>query len=65
MAVGKLFHQAIAQQDRSKKQLRVLATSLQLFSQQGYERMTTHDIARLASVAQGTVYNSIGRKMLC
>lgn len=46
----------------SQKQQDVLKACLKLFSEQGYDRTTTADIANLAGVSEGTVYKHFKNK---
>lgn len=61
-SVETLFAQSLEQSELSVKQQDVLKACLTLFSQQGYDRTTTGDIAELAGVSEGTVYKHFKNK---
>ncbi|WP_461215899.1 TetR/AcrR family transcriptional regulator [Lacticaseibacillus sp. GG6-2] len=54
--VATLFQSSVDTEALTDKQKAVLKASLTLFAQKGYEATSTHDIAALAGVAEGTVY---------
>ncbi len=55
-------HKRTFQRDREAKRARVLAVARRLFSVQSYEATTTAEIARLAGVAEGTVFHCFRNK---
>lgn len=57
-----LFDQTLAESDLSDKQKAVLQASLTLFSEKGFTRTTTSDIAQAAGVSEGTVYKRFKTK---
>lgn len=57
-----LFSASLADSQLSTKQQAVLKASLKLFSEQGYDRTSTQEIARVAQVSEGTVLNSLKPK---
>lgn len=61
-SVETLFANSLAASDLSQKQQNVLKACLTLFSEQGYDRTTTADIANLAGVSEGTVYKHFKNK---
>ncbi|KRN21879.1 TetR/AcrR family transcriptional regulator [Lacticaseibacillus camelliae] len=61
-SVETLLANSLAQSDLSEKQQNVLKACLKLFSEQGYDRTTTADIANLAGVSEGTVYKHFKNK---
>ncbi|VDG30833.1 TetR/AcrR family transcriptional regulator [Lactobacillus sp.] [Lactiplantibacillus mudanjiangensis] len=61
-SVEKLFEKTLAESDLSIKQQRVLKTSLELFSTQGFDRTTSSEIAARAGVAEGTVFKQFKTK---
>ena len=48
-----LFSASLADSQLSTKQQAVLKASLKLFSEQGYDRTSTQEIARVAQVSEG------------
>ena len=54
-----LFSASLADSQLSTKQQAVLKASLKLFSEQGYDRTSTQEIARVAQVSEGTVYKPV------
>ncbi|MFD1442058.1 TetR/AcrR family transcriptional regulator [Lacticaseibacillus hegangensis] len=61
-SVETLLANSLAKSDLSQKQQNVLKACLKLFSEQGYDRTTTADIAKLAGVSEGTVYKHFKNK---
>lgn len=57
-----LFSESLDQSDLSAKQQAVLRASLELFSQKGFDRTRTRDIADRAAVSEGTVYKQFKTK---
>ncbi len=57
-----LFSASLADSQLSTKQQAVLKASLKLFSEQGYDRTSTQEIARVAQVSEGTVYKQLKTK---
>ena len=57
-----LFSSSLAESQLSAKQQAVLKASLNLFSEQGFDRTSTKDIAQLAGVSEGTVYKQFKTK---
>ena len=57
-----LFSASLADSQLSTKQQAVLKASLKLFSEQGYDRTSTQEIARVAQVSEGTVYKQFKTK---
>ncbi|WP_258088336.1 TetR/AcrR family transcriptional regulator [Weissella fangxianensis] len=57
-----LFEKSLHTMDISDKQKAVLQASLTLFSEKGVENTSTSDIAKLANVAEGTVYKQFKTK---
>ncbi|MBU9790152.1 helix-turn-helix domain-containing protein [Lentilactobacillus sp. TOM.63] len=57
-----LFSESLDQSDLSAKQQAVLRASLELFSQKGFDRTSTRDIADRAAVSEGTVYKQFKTK---
>lgn len=57
-----LFDQSIDTSNLSPKQKSVLQASLTLFSEKGFSETKTTDIARVAGVAEGTVYKKFKTK---
>ncbi|EHO48912.1 TetR/AcrR family transcriptional regulator [Lentilactobacillus kisonensis] len=57
-----LFNESIDQSNLSTKQQAVLKASLELFSEQGFDRTSTKDIADRAAVSEGTVYKQFKTK---
>lgn len=57
-----LFAQMLTNLPVTAKQKAVLRASLQLFAKQGFDQTSTHDIARLAQVSEGTVYKNYRTK---
>ena len=57
-----LFSASLADSQLSTKQQAVLKASLKLFSEQGYDRTSTQEIARVAQVSEGTSTNSLRPK---
>lgn len=60
--VSKLFNETLNEMNISAKQKAVLQASLQLFSEKGFENTSTNEIASLANVAVGTVYQQFKSK---
>lgn len=60
--VTDLFNQSVNDSDLSAKQKSVLQASLTLFSEKGFDRTSTSDIAKLANVSEGTVYKQFKTK---
>ncbi|QAS70307.1 TetR/AcrR family transcriptional regulator [Oenococcus sicerae] len=56
---GQMIHKMA---DLPPKQQRILAASLNLFAEKGFDKTTTEDIANAAQVAQGTVYRRFKTK---
>lgn len=56
------FSESLDQSDLSAKQQAVLRASLELFSQKGFDRTSTRDIADRAAVSEGTVYKQFKTK---
>ena len=46
----------------TERQRRVIESALILFSEQGYDKTSTSDIAKKAGVAEGTVYKQFKNK---
>ncbi|KRL98811.1 TetR/AcrR family transcriptional regulator [Liquorilactobacillus satsumensis] len=61
-SVNVLFTHALADTALSAKQKEVLKASLVLFSEQGFDRTSTSDIAKKAGVSEGTVYKQFKTK---
>lgn len=61
-SVEDMVMQTLHSSDLSAKQKAVLQASLTLFSDKGYDRTTTQEIAELAHVSQGTVYKRFATK---
>lgn len=57
-----LFSSSLAESQLSTKQQAVLKASLSLFSEKGFDRTSTKDIAQLAGVSEGTVYKQFKTK---
>lgn len=57
-----LFSSSLADSHLSAKQQSVLKASLQLFSEKGFDRTSTKEIAQLAGVSEGTVYKQFKTK---
>ncbi|TLF39323.1 TetR/AcrR family transcriptional regulator [Lacticaseibacillus zeae] len=57
-----LFSSSLAESQLSAKQQAVLKASLSLFSEKGFDRTSTKDIAHLAGVSEGTVYKQFKTK---
>ena len=57
-----LFSASLSDSQLSTKQQAVLKASLKLFSEQGYDRTSTQEIARVAQVSEGTVYKQFKTK---
>lgn len=57
-----LFDKSLQAMDISDKQKAVLRASLTLFSEKGVESTSTSDIAKMANVAEGTVYKQFKTK---
>jgi AcrR family transcriptional regulator len=57
-----LFSESLGQSDLSAKQQAVLRASLELFSEKGFDRTNTRDIADRADVSEGTVYKQFKTK---
>lgn len=57
-----LFASSLNELDLSDKQKSVLRASLTLFSEKGYDRTSTQDIASMAGVSEGTVYKQFKTK---
>ncbi|WP_244134510.1 TetR/AcrR family transcriptional regulator [Weissella paramesenteroides] len=60
--ISTLFSKSLDEMDISDKQKAVLQASLTLFSEKGFENTSTHDIAAMADVAEGTVYKQFKTK---
>lgn len=61
-SVETLLAESFNESDLTSKQKAVLRASLSLFSEKGFEQTTTTDIARVAGVAEGTVYKRFKTK---
>lgn len=61
-SIEKLLAKTLAETDLSKKQQAVLNASLSLFTQQGFERTTSSEIAQQAAVSEGTVFKQFKTK---
>ncbi|TLF43438.1 TetR/AcrR family transcriptional regulator [Lacticaseibacillus zeae] len=57
-----LFSSSLAESQLSAKQQAVLKAILSLFSEKGFDRTSTKDIAHLAGVSEGTVYKQFKTK---
>ena len=57
-----LFDKSLQAMNISDKQKAVLRASLTLFSEKGVESTSTSDIAKMANVAEGTVYKQFKTK---
>ncbi|MCI1984974.1 MAG: TetR/AcrR family transcriptional regulator [Lactobacillus sp.] len=60
--VETLFAKSLEDSDLSAKQKAVLRACLTLFSEQGFDRTSTADIAKRAGVSEGTVYKHFKTK---
>lgn len=60
--ISTLFSKSLDEMNISDKQKAVLQASLTLFSEKGFENTSTHDIAAMADVAEGTVYKQFKTK---
>lgn len=60
--ISTLFSKCLDEMNISDKQKAVLQASLTLFSEKGFENTSTRDIARMANVAEGTVYKQFKTK---
>ncbi|MCM6764754.1 TetR/AcrR family transcriptional regulator [Weissella paramesenteroides] len=60
--ISTLFSKSLDEMNISDKQKAVLQASLTLFSEKGFENTSTRDIARMANVAEGTVYKQFKTK---
>lgn len=60
--VEALSAESLNELELTKKQKSVLRASLTLFSEQGFDRTSTSDIARVAGVSEGTVYKQFKTK---
>lgn len=60
--VKTLFNNSLDMDKLSDKQKSVLKASLELFSEKGFDRTNSSDIATLAGVAEGTVYKQFKTK---
>lgn len=57
-----LLSQSLDEELLTEKQKSVLQASLKLFADKGFDKTTTSDIAKLAGVAEGTVYKHFHNK---
>lgn len=57
-----LFSESLDETQLTAKQKAVLRASLKLFSDKGFDRTSTSDIAQLAGVSEGTVYKQFKTK---
>lgn len=57
-----LLSQSLDEESLTEKQKSVLQASLKLFAEKGFNETTTSDIAKLAGVAEGTVYKHFNNK---
>lgn len=57
-----LFAESLNELKLTEKQKAVLNASLKLFSEKGFDRTSTSDIAQLAGVSEGTVYKQFKTK---
>ncbi len=57
-----LLSQSLDEELLTDKQKSVLQSSLKLFADKGFDKTTTSDIAKLAGVAEGTVYKHFNNK---
>lgn len=55
-----LFHRP--PQSESQTQIRILQVAQRLFARRGYEKTTTHDLAKEAGVAEGTLFRYFDSK---
>ncbi|WEV57421.1 TetR/AcrR family transcriptional regulator [Ligilactobacillus acidipiscis] len=60
--ISSLFVESLNELNISERQKSVLQASLTLFSEQGFENTSTTDIAQMAGVAVGTVYQQFNNK---
>ncbi|GAF35841.1 TetR/AcrR family transcriptional regulator [Lentilactobacillus farraginis] len=60
--IQSLITESLSELNLTAKQKAVLTASLKLFSEKGFERTSTHDIAQSAGVSEGTVYKQFKTK---
>lgn len=60
--IQSLITESLSELNLTAKQKAVLTASLKLFSEKGFERTGTHDIAQSAGVSEGTVYKQFKTK---
>lgn len=62
-SVFEIFRQKIRNNEKlTPKMQDILSASLELFAEKGYSNTSTKDIARLANVAEGTLFKHFGSK---
>ena len=62
-SVFEIFKHKIQNNEKlTPKMQAILSASLELFAEKGYSNTSTKDIARLANVAEGTIFKHFGSK---
>lgn len=61
--VFEIFKHKIQNNEKAAPKMQaILSASLELFAEKGYSNTSTKDIARLADVAEGTIFKHFGSK---